>query len=307
MRALHVGALQQVALLFSALGSEPFYLLLLPLFYWLYDRKIGARLGILLLISVLVNDLFKIGLHLPRPYQVDAALMPFSPLALEKSFGFPSGHAQGAFMVWPFLALRTNNKSKWLILAYILAFCITLSRLILGVHWPLDVVGGALIGTTILWSYERYGDFMERSFRGQALINQAIFAVVFSAVCWVVGSLLIADAVRDVGPTTEALVKAPADLIGRCAALLGLVFGLMFAPHDVLAGGTVAQKAGRVIVGLIGVAIFYVGLKMAPQHFLVGFVRYFLTTFWVTCASLWVFRAMGLGGGKAQPQILAAE
>lgn len=307
MRALHIEALQNVALIFSALGSEPFYLLLLPLVYWLYDRKLGARLGILLLVSVLVNDQFKVAFHLPRPFQIDPNLMPLSKAALEHSFGFPSGHSQGAFMVWPFLALQTKDKRKWLSLAYGLAFCIALSRLVLGVHWPLDVVGGALIGSTILFLYERYGDFMEHGFRGQALINQTIGAVIFAALCWGLGTLLISNAVRAVGPTYPALVTAPADLIGRCAALLGLVIGLALAPHDVLAGGTGGQKVARTVVGLIGLVVFYFGLKMAPQFFGVGFARYFLTTFWVTCASLWVFRALRLGGSAKQPTILSAQ
>lgn len=306
MHALHVSVLQKVALLFSALGTEYCYLLILPLVYWLFDRKTGARLGILLLASVLLNDLAKVAFHLPRPFQVDPTLM-IIPAAMERSFGFPSGHAQGAFLVWPFLALQTRDKFKWLPIAYALACCILLSRLILGVHWPLDVVGGALIGSTMLFIYQHYGDFMERGFRGQTLINQAIATIIFVALCWGLGTFLIFKSVQAIGPTNAALVRAPLDLVGRCAALLGLVIGLVFAPRDVLAGGTTVQKVGRTVVGLVGVVIFYVGIKVVSEDIIANFIRYFLTTFWVTCASLWVFRALRLGGSDIQPRILAAD
>ncbi len=306
MHALHIAALQKVALIFSALGTEYCYLLILPLVYWLFDRKIGARLGILLLVSVLINDLTKVAFHLPRPFQLDPSIYVL-PAAMERSFGFPSGHSQGAFLVWPFLALQTKDRSKWLPIAYALACCIGLSRLVLGVHWPLDVVGGALIGSAILFLYQRYGDFMEHSFRGQTLINQAVVGVVLVALCWGVGTFLIFRSVQAIGPTNAALVNAPHDLVGRCAGLLGLVIGLVFAPRDVLAGGTSVQKAGRTVVGLIGVVVFYVGVKMMGHNLIVNFVSYFLTTFWVTCASLWAFRALRLGGTDAQPQILAVE
>lgn len=299
LHALHISALQPLALAFSFLGSEQFYLLLLPLVYWLANRRIGAQLGVLLLFSVLVNDVLKIAFHLPRPFWdgVDPSLTPLYAGAIERSFGFPSGHAQGAFLIWPFLALRSGNARKWMPFALALAICIALSRLILGVHWPLDVVGGALIGAAILGAFERFGTSVEGAFRSRPLALQLVSSAIFIALCGAVGTLAIGQASRDLGTNTPALLTAYFDLTARCAALLGLLVGLMLAPRAVPSRRSLA----RLVIGMLGLALFYFGPGKASHDFLsVMFARYFLTTFWVSCGALWVFRAMGLNAGEVR-------
>ena len=288
MHAIHIGALQLPALVFSSLGSEPCYLLLLPLIYWLADRRVGAQLGVLLLFSVLSNDILKIAFHLPRPFWdgVDPSLTPLYAGAIERSFGFPSGHAQGAFLIWPFLALRSGNPKRWMPFALALATCISLSRMILGVHWPLDVIGGALIGAVILWAFERFGTSLERAFRSRSLALQLVLCAGFIGLCGVVGALSIGQAMK-AGPNNPALITAYFDLTARCAALLGLLVGLLLAPRDVPSRRSVA----RVAIGVLGLVLFYLGLGKASHEFLiVMFARYFLTTLWVSCGALWVFR-----------------
>jgi len=301
MHALHVVALQPLALAFSALGSEPCYLLLLPLVYWLVDRRIGARLGILLLLSMLANDLAKIAFHLPRPFWIDPTLKPLSRYGLEHTFGFPSGHSQGAFLIWPFLAMQTREPKKWFPFALGLATCIAVSRMILGVHWPLDVTGGALMGGSLTTLYLRYGAAWERSFRAYSRANQVLIALVFVALCGALAALFISGAVRAVGPTLEQFGQSAWTLeksaIERCAALLGLIIGLIFAPSDVEVSSPTPPKAMRLLVGFVGLIFFYFGFKVLPGS-LGTFLRYFCTTFWVACGSLWAFRALKAGGQK---------
>jgi len=301
MHALHILALQPLALLFSALGSEPCYLLLLPLVYWLVDRRIGARLGILLLLSLLANELAKVAFHLPRPFWSDPSLTPLSKYGLEHSFGFPSGHSQGAFLIWPFLATRTREPKKWLPRALALATCIALSRMVLGVHWPLDVIGGALMGGGLAALYLRYGAVWERSFRAYSRANQVVIALVFVALCGALAALFISGAVRFWGPTLEQFGQSAGTLeksaIERCAALLGLILGLIFAPSGVETINPTPPKAIRLLVGFAGLIVFYFGFKILPGS-LGTFLRYFGTTFWVAGGSLWAFRALASGGTK---------
>jgi len=58
-------------------------------------------------------------------------------------FSFPSGHATIAFAMAVVLS-RKEPKWKWIF--YTLATLISLSRIYLGVHYPLDVLFGALLG-----------------------------------------------------------------------------------------------------------------------------------------------------------------
>ena len=69
------------------------------------------------------------------------------------SLSFPSGHSANAVMLYVTMAvLLSNDRTRpwWLAGAAVLAFAIGLSRLMLGVHWPSDVIGGWSFG--LLWS-----------------------------------------------------------------------------------------------------------------------------------------------------------
>ena len=54
------------------LGHEAFFLVLLPLVYWSVDRRTGARLAVLLLLSECVNAAAKSLAAQPRPFEYDA-------------------------------------------------------------------------------------------------------------------------------------------------------------------------------------------------------------------------------------------
>jgi undecaprenyl-diphosphatase len=69
------------------------------------------------------------------------------------NLSFPSGHSANAAMVYVTLALTlagSGRRTPWLVAAFALAFLIGLSRMMLGVHWPSDVVAGWSFG--LLWA-----------------------------------------------------------------------------------------------------------------------------------------------------------
>ncbi len=132
----------------SLLGDRAFYVILFPAIYWFWKRDDAVRLTVLLCISIFINFWLKELFQIPRPEgmaEVEA-----------ESFAFPSGHAQHAVVLWGFLAL---NSRKLYGQAAVLALLVGLSRLYFGVHWPIDVAGGLLIGAAILagffWSEPR--------------------------------------------------------------------------------------------------------------------------------------------------------
>jgi len=86
------------------------------------------------------NSLLKYLFAIPRP--ADARMEVPRP---ETSPSFPSGHAQNAVVNWGYLAFRFRH---WIFTAVVILLIlgIGLSRIVLGVHYPQDVLAGWLIG-----------------------------------------------------------------------------------------------------------------------------------------------------------------
>ncbi|NEP17530.1 MAG: phosphatase PAP2 family protein [Leptolyngbya sp. SIO4C1] len=132
----------------SALGSKYAYITLIALYYWLVSPQLGRQLGMTLGLSYVSNLLLKDLFNQPRPFTLnpDVAM----PLAQATADGnaLPSGHSQGAATFWFFLAWRYAR--LWP-LATVFVALVALSRLYLGVHYPLDVIAGVLIGLAFAW------------------------------------------------------------------------------------------------------------------------------------------------------------
>jgi membrane-associated phospholipid phosphatase len=265
---------------FTSLGYEEFYLLLLPLVYWCVHKQIGVSLGYLSLLSAWVNDVVKYIFKIPRP--ADPRLRVPLP---ETSPSFLSGHAQGAMVNWGYLAYRFRNRILWVV-AVVLILAIGLSRIVLGVHFPQDVIGGWLLGLILLvvyaWAAPPVGRWLER----QTATLQLVLAVA-------VPVLLIFLHPADL----EGLYPAEGS-VTPMAALAGFGVGLVMERAWVRfhAGGEWLQRGLRFLLGLIIVAILYAGPRLIlPEEMVYAvevvlrFVRYALVGWAVAFLCPWLF------------------
>ena len=135
---------------FTFLGYLPFFLILLPMGYWLGDKAMFTRLTMLVGIVALSNSFLKDLFQDPRP-----DLMFALDQRVGDSFGFPSGHAQIAVATWMWIAFELRRRWMWALAAFVAAG-VCLSRLYLGVHDVEDVLGGALLGVATMVAFAGY-------------------------------------------------------------------------------------------------------------------------------------------------------
>lgn len=103
---------------------------------------------------------------LPRPPGATTAVLPawlpassepvYESLVTSDGFGFPSGHALKSTVVYggAALVLTTWDDRKYLVSAAIV-FVVALSRIVLGVHYLVDVLAGILLGLVFLVGMHR--------------------------------------------------------------------------------------------------------------------------------------------------------
>lgn len=94
---------------------------------------------------IVITEIIRFFYYVPRPFVNNEVTQLISH---EASGSFPSGHA--AFFFALAMAVFFFYK-KWSILFFLGAILIGFARIIAGVHWPIDILGGAIIGILSAW------------------------------------------------------------------------------------------------------------------------------------------------------------
>jgi len=124
--------------LITYIGSSLFWILLIALFWFKKKKKISLHLLYAFILDTISILLLKFIFLRPRPFEV------FN-LGIDIEIGpsFPSGHTErtfsGAFVL-------SHYYKKYRILFYSLSVLVAFSRVYIGLHFPLDILIGAING-----------------------------------------------------------------------------------------------------------------------------------------------------------------
>lgn len=245
----------------SFLGEESMYIVVLAIWYFAIDKKLGQLFALILGITALINNTLKEFFSMQRPFQAYPELVTNYRPETSTGHSFPSGHTQNfSTMLFAFAFIYR----KWMmVVAIVFTILMMLSRMFLGVHFLEDVMVAALLGLLIAYTLVKIYQAI-----GLVPIKQiAIVLLLFSGVF-----LLIFEA---------------KDFFTSYGLLLGLTIGVLFEHKYVNFTISVSpiKKVLRVIIGLVLLLGLQIGLKelftlLFPNlETLSNIVRYFLIGF----------------------------
>lgn len=163
-RVLNSEVLAQLMIFFTRLGDKGLLWIVLTVLLLLHPktRRGGVLLAVsLVMTAVLGNLVLKPLAGRERPFlAMEEVRLLISPPG---GFSFPSGHAGSSFAAAMALHQAFGKRGTW---AFLPAGMVAVSRVCLGVHYPTDVVVGALLGMVIAvlaaWILRHWRQLKER-------------------------------------------------------------------------------------------------------------------------------------------------
>ncbi|HKM08577.1 MAG TPA: phosphatase PAP2 family protein [Sphaerochaeta sp.] len=258
----------------SAVGEQTFVIAVMLYILWNIDKNKGFTICSTLLFSVMTMGLLKAIVRAPRPFQVLQSING-KRLATATGYSFPSGHTTTSSSFYSALAFAFRKRGLSILCAVMIVLVGT-SRLYLGVHWPIDVFGGLVLGIGItLVAYRKLSSLYEN--KGK----RYTFSIIVGSITLVSGLalaiLLNAHSVDEVAFT---------DFMKSLALAGGGYLGFAFEAKKVnyTVEASIQKKLLRYFLGMVGVLAIMALKALIPigLYSIGSFARYALLGFWAT-------------------------
>lgn len=244
--------------LITMIGEDTFFIIMVALVYWCINKDFGYKMGFAYLTSGVLNTVIKEILRVPRP--IGHPRVRSLRVETAGGYSFPSGHTQQTTVFWFSWMLRFRK--RWLsIVGLILIALVGLSRIYLGVHTLLYVVGGIILGFTWVYASNWLFDWPVRKEKPALL---AVFVI----------------------PMLIGMYFFPTATYYKVSGTIsGFWLGYMIEHKHIRYSveGTFIRQAVKMTVGLAGLLAIRIFVKaILPEVLFSDFVRYGLMGLWMT-------------------------
>jgi membrane-associated phospholipid phosphatase len=269
---LRVSWLTPIIHAISDLGKEGQVIFTVAIAYWLWNKRFTTYLGYAMFTALLLNFLIKgwvMECRPPEKFWIDT---------VRNTFSFPSGHTQVATPLWLGFAYYVRN--KWLaVMMLLIGIIIGLSRAYLGVHFVHDIVVGGILGIAIYAFY-----IMAERKDWQPLQKMSMATQTFLML------ILLGTYILLLKEITPSAMKGVAALVGfwfgcQCESRL-----LQFNRPP-----TLLSALKLMIIGCIGIGVFWKGLSLLGENQTVIVIQYILLGWWITYGAPWFYTKLKRG------------
>ncbi len=281
--------------LITFFGDELFIIAIIVIIFFCIDKEIAIRSAFLVVFTGFITTSAKGVFGLKRPYIVnDAEIQGIPDIIgqLPEDYTFPSGHSSNAGSFWTYLATRWRNPSFWAIAIFMIVI-IPLSRSYLGVHWPTDIIVGALLGISVALLFTYFLPKIEVFVNKTSPRTLGIFAIVIPILGVIISYMLT------IGMGNEIEHADPSSLGGL---FLGLAVGYILENRYVNLKVKEFRSNKKILVyrGIAGViiilalyfgmsAIFKILFEGFPLEYISRFIRYAILAFFGIFCLPWLF------------------
>lgn len=247
-------------------GEEFFYIIVAAIIFWCINKEFGYKLGFAILTSAFINTALKDMINSTRPIGVAGVRSLRVQTATGQSF--PSGHTQGSTTFWVSCIIKI--KRKWIYIVGIsIIFLVAISRLYLGLHYPIDVIAGIVVG--LIWT------FISNYIFEYARLTKKPLVLMIIVVPMLIGMIFF----REKNYYTIA------------GTVLGFVIGYMleskYVQYEVRS--TIEMQLIKLVIGL-GILILLKSTleQVLPINILADFFRYIIVGLWITVGAPSIFK-----------------
>ena len=278
LQEIRTPTIEDAALVISLLCDKILIMLVFCWIFWCRDKKTAYGLAFSFAVSGLAVQGLKLGFRVDRPFVRNLRIKPVEA-ALETATGysFPSGHTQIATSLLGYTAASVKSVAVK-ILSVVFILLVMLSRMVLGVHTPMDVTVSFIITMTTVVLVKHFQKKSNGRFKKFFLILGAVLSAVFF--CFSV--FLVSSGRVPFELAYDGIVISVIGVTFFISAFVEMFF-IKFDPAATFSGNQgFWQQFKKFVVGFLILMIIYFGLDSVDGVIIDG-LKYVAVFTWICC------------------------